>query len=65
MKCFRCKCKIQNQLSTDPSDLVDVCHSCLFIVDNTDEEDFYDFDLQNDIEAIVNKTGVTPARFLE
>ena len=57
MKCFYCKCKL-------PSNSVsDICENCLFHLDDDDSD--YDDDLQKDIEAIVNKTGVTPARFVE
>lgn len=57
MKCFYCKCKLpQNSIS-------DICENCLFHVDDTDSD--YDDNLQDDIEALVNKTGVTPARFIE
>lgn len=57
MNCFYCKRKLQSTSVTD------ICEECLFHLD--DDEVDYDDDLQKDIEAIVNKTGVTPARFLE
>jgi len=57
MKCFYCKAK----LSSDS--LTDICEDCLFKVDDEDFE--YDDNVKQDIEAIVNKTGVTPARFIE
>ena len=57
MKCFYCKSKLS------PTCTQDICDACLFHLDDEDSE--YDEVLQKDIEALVNKTGVTPARFLE
>lgn len=57
MKCFYCKSKLSTTC------IQDICDACLFHLDDEDSE--YDEVLQKDIEALVNKTGVTPARFLE
>jgi|APGre2960657404_1045060.scaffolds.fasta_scaffold00061_25 predicted amidophosphoribosyltransferase len=57
MKCFYCKSNL-------PSNSVsDICENCLFHLDDDDSD--YDDNLQKDIEAILNKTGATPARFIE
>lgn len=56
MKCFYCKVKLP--ITTDS----DVCESCELFFENTEE---YDEDLQRDIDSVVNKTGVTPPRYID
>jgi hypothetical protein len=57
MRCFYCKEKLSRDAESD------ICDICLFHVDDVEQE--YDEDIQRDIEAIVNKAGITPARFIE
>lgn len=59
MKCFYCKTKLSLDSNTD------VCERCSFFEDDDFEDSSYDEDLQRDIDAIVNKTGVTPRRYVE
>lgn len=56
MKCFYCKARLPVTAESD------VCEVCDLFFENTEE---YDEDLQRDIEAVVNKTGVTPARYID
>lgn len=57
MRCFYCKEKLSRDAESD------ICDICLFHVDDVEQE--YDEDVQRDIEAIVNKAGITPARFID
>lgn len=57
MRCFYCKTKLPKEAESD------ICDVCLFHVDDIDRE--YDDDVQRDIEAVVNKTGLTPARYID
>lgn len=57
MRCFYCKTKLHKDAESD------ICDTCLFHVDDVELE--YDEDIQRDIEAIVNKAGNTPARFID
>lgn len=56
MKCFYCKTKLPVDAASD------VCESCDLFFENTEE---YDEDLQREIDYVVNKTGVTPARYID
>lgn len=56
MKCFYCKARLP--IATES----DVCETCELFFENTED---YDEDLQRDIDAVVNKTGVTPARYID
>lgn len=57
MRCFYCRQKLFKESESD------VCDECLFHLDNVEQD--YDEDIQRDIEAVINKAGVTPARFIE
>lgn len=57
MRCFYCKNKLPKEAESD------ICDVCLFHVDDIDRE--YDDDVQRDIEAVINKTGLTPARYID
>lgn len=59
MKCFYCKTKLPLDADND------VCERCHFFENDEVDDPLYDEDLQRDIDAIVNKTGVTPPRYIE
>lgn len=61
MKCFYCKAKLP---SNSP---LDICDPCLFHLDDVDTgiTDSYEDEIRQEIESVMNKTGVTQPRFIE
>lgn len=57
MKCYYCKNRLH------PSSVTDICEMCLFHLDDVEQE--YDDRVQEDIETVINKGGVTPARYID
>ena len=60
MKCTNCKCVYINNINYDKRNL---CQDCAVSYDLDNHSD-YDEQIQQEIDSLVNRTGLTPARFL-